>query len=171
MTCLEADALLLPFDILLSHVRRGFIPNAYIAIAVGSPVLFHLLIWWISHLEYKDLSVTSRSCWYMLTLMGKVFLYCEKMPPDFLYWRHLKHLPLILPLRFLYWRFHKRHEYPLRCLHLVLRKVIKILAFTKSVFKSFRTIFSITRLKTSPIPITLTPVCLSKTISLQVKNA
>ena len=107
-------------------------------------------------------------CWYW---WARYFCIVKKMPPDFLYWRHLKHLPLILPLRFLYWRFHKRHEYPLRCLHLVLRKVIKILAFTKSVFKSFRTIFSITRLKTSPIPITLTPVCLSKTISLQVKNA
>ena len=36
-TCLEADALLPSFDFLFSHARRGVMPSAYIAIAVGSP--------------------------------------------------------------------------------------------------------------------------------------
>lgn len=92
----------------------------------GRLVLFPLLISWIANLEYKDLLVTSSGCWYMLVLMGKVFFYWEEMPPDLLYWSHLKRLPLIMPLCFLYWTFNKGHESPLHCLHLVLRKVVKI---------------------------------------------
>ena len=89
-------------------------------------LLFPLLILWITHLEYKDLLVTSSSCWYVLILMGKVFLYCEKVPPDLLHWRRLILLTLILPLCFLYWTFYKRHKEQLLCLHLVLHKDVKI---------------------------------------------
>ena len=116
-TCLEVDVLLRSFHVFLSHAKRGVMPSAYIAIPVASscvgPVL--LLILWIVQLEYEDLLVTSSSCWYMLILMSKVFLHYEEMPspppsPDILQWKHLRRLPLILPLCFLYWTFHKQHE-------------------------------------------------------------
>ena len=66
----------------------------------GHLVLFPLLILWIVYFEYKELLVTNSSCWYMLILMGKVFLYYEEMPPDLLHWRHLVGLPLIRSLWF-----------------------------------------------------------------------
>ena len=110
-TCLESDTLLPPFVFFnLAMQEEALCQVGILQLLWGHPVLFPLLILWITHLEYKDLLVTSSSCWYMLIQIGKVSLYCEEMPPDLLYWRHLKHLPLILPLCFLYWTFHKRHE-------------------------------------------------------------
>ena len=81
-TCLKVDALLRSFHVFLSHAKRGVMSSAYIAIPVASTCVgpVPLLILWIVQLEYKDLLVTSSSCWYMLTLMSKVFLYYEEMP-------------------------------------------------------------------------------------------
>ena len=48
-TCLEADVLL-TFNFLLSHVRRGVTPSVYNAIVARSPYVLFLLI---DHLEYS----------------------------------------------------------------------------------------------------------------------
>ena len=63
------------FFFLLSYARRGAMPSAYTAIAVESPCVVSSSDF-MDHLKYKDLLVTSCSCWYMLILMICIMKKC-----------------------------------------------------------------------------------------------